>query len=129
MELDTALAVAEQEAAGEQNMELAALSPSELLAAHTHLVTWCDTKVKAVRAELNEYRENLSIAKKNGWRTSGLTRAVATAEKRIAYYEKIKIALNEWFKEQLAIDGADGNNKSHNQGADNNEPDPPPRQR
>lgn len=92
MELDTALAVAHEAEAG-ADMELIALAPSDLLAAQTNLVMWCDGKVTAIRREAVDLRENLKIAKDNKWRTNGLSSALARTEKRIPFYEKIKAAV------------------------------------
>jgi len=92
MQVETALAVA-AEADGHGNMELVALSPSDLLAAQTNLVNWCDGKVKSIRAELADLRANLRIAKENKWRTATLQSAVNRTEKRIPFYEKIKAAV------------------------------------
>jgi hypothetical protein len=92
MQIETALAVAHEAEAGE-NIELVALAPSDLLAAQTNLVNWCDGKVKAIRAEVKDLRENLRIAKESKWRTNGLASALSRAEKRIPFYEKIKMAV------------------------------------
>lgn len=92
MQLETALAVA-NEPPVEQNLELVALAPSDLLAAQTNLINWCDGKVAAIRQELADFRENLRIAKENKWRTGTLTTAVNRTEKRITFYEKIKAAV------------------------------------
>lgn len=92
MEVDTALALA-SEADSEGNIELVALAPSDLLAAQTNLVMWCDQKVKDIRHEADDLRENLKIAKENKWRTNGLASALNRAEKRIPFYEKIKAAV------------------------------------
>lgn len=93
MEMDTALAVAEAEQGGTDDMELVALTPSDLLAAQTNLVTWCDRKIKSIRTELSDLRENLRIAKESKWRTSGLSAAINRAEKRIHFYDKINAAV------------------------------------
>lgn len=93
MEMDTALALASQEAHVENNIELVALAPSDLLAAQTNLVNWCDHKTQALHLEAAEARENLRIAKDNKWRTTGLQNAATRAEKRIVFYEKIKAAV------------------------------------
>lgn len=92
MNMDTALAVAAEAEAG-ADIELVALAPSDLLAAQTNLVLWCDGKVTAIRRELKDLRENLKIAKDNKWRTSGLASAAMRSEKRIGFYEKIKLAV------------------------------------
>lgn len=92
MEMDTALAVAAEAEAG-ANIELVALAPSDLLAAQTNLVMWCDGKVTAIRREADDLRENLKIAKDNKWRTNGLASALSRTEKRIPFYEKIKAAV------------------------------------
>lgn len=92
MEVDTALALA-HEADIDGNIELVALAPSDLLAAQTNLVNWCDEKVKSIHREAADLRENLQIAKDNKWRTNGLSAALARAEKRVPFYEKIKAAV------------------------------------
>lgn len=93
MEVETALAVAEAEHGGPEDIELVALSPSDLLASQTNLVNWCDTKVKSIRAAVEDLRDNLRIAKENKWRTNGLASAMNREEKRIPFYEKIKLAV------------------------------------
>jgi hypothetical protein len=93
MEMDTALAVAEAEQSGVDDIELVALSPSDLLAAQTNLVNWCDGKVRTIRTELDDLRDNLRIAKESKWRWQGYASAISRAEKRILFYEKIKAAV------------------------------------
>lgn len=91
MNVDTALAVAVE--AEVPNLELVALAPSDLLAAQTNLVNWCDQKVTSIRAEVADLRENIRIAKENKWRTATLQSILNRTEKRIPYYEKIKLAV------------------------------------
>lgn len=93
MDMDTALAVAEAEQSGPDDLELVALSPGDLLAAQVSLVTWCDGKVTSIHAELTDLRENLRIAKESKWRWQGYATSISRAEKRVLFYEKIKAAV------------------------------------
>jgi len=93
MELDTALAVARESDGDVPQMELVALAPSDLLAAQTNLVNWCDAKTRSLHTEIADLRENLRIAKESKWRTAGLQSALNRAKRRVMFYDKIKAAV------------------------------------
>ncbi|HVQ14730.1 MAG TPA: hypothetical protein VMS40_14110, partial [Vicinamibacterales bacterium] len=71
-----------------------ALSPGEMPATQAALSEWCVGKAKALDQELDDLREHMLIATSNGWKLSGLQASIRRAEKRIAYYGKVKDAVD-----------------------------------
>ncbi len=75
------------------NLSLVALSPGEVPAAQTQLLDWCGLKLKDLGRSYRELATNLSIAKKNKWRHSGLQNALSRTKREIQYYFKIRAAV------------------------------------
>ena len=69
-----------------------AMTPEELEASRKTIVDFCDKKLSSLRKEIRELNENLTIAKKHGWRTVTLRSAVGRMTSRIKFYEKIRAA-------------------------------------
>ena len=76
-----------------KDLELTATIPSEMVASQQQLISWCDKKIVACRAESNELGEAVEHAKKNKWKSGTLQTQHQRAVKRVEYYEKIKAAL------------------------------------
>lgn len=76
-----------------QNDTLVAFSPKELQTCQSTLSEWCDKKMGFIKDEIFELKENLAIAQKNKWRSSGIANAVRRLQKRVLFYEKIKAAI------------------------------------
>lgn len=91
MELDTALDVAQHEV--NPDRELVALTPADMVPAQAELLSWCDHKILAVKAELADLETNLELATEHGWKHRSVEAALNRTAKRIAYYEKIKAAV------------------------------------
>lgn len=65
----------------------------EMAVAQQGLVGWAREKMKEAAEDRREIETNLELAKKNGWRTTGLQRAVRLARKQHEFYHKIAAAL------------------------------------
>lgn len=77
----------------EQDLNLVALSPTELPATQAALSEWCVQKQTALTTELTDLQEHLLIATANGWKLQGLKASIRRTEQRIQYYDKIKTAV------------------------------------
>lgn len=78
-----------------ENLSLVALTPAEMPVAQTALVEWCTRKIAHHEAEVADLRANHEIAKRNRWGSRGaLERTIKREEERIAYYGRIKAALD-----------------------------------
>lgn len=75
------------------NVFVMAKNPQEMRTAQFRLVTWAERKIKEEKAEHKDFQTNLHIATKNKWRTETLKRAVNRTQKKIEFYEKVKLAL------------------------------------
>lgn len=62
------------------------------------LVAWAENKVLEVVRERDDLQRNLDIAVQAGWSTAAIRRAIARAQKRIIFYDKIKAALEAGFQ-------------------------------
>lgn len=82
---------------GDQDIELTATAPLEMVNAQQKLITWCDTKLSFLKAESSELLEATDHAKKMKWKSGTLQRQYEKSLKKISYYEKIKAALLEGF--------------------------------
>lgn len=70
-----------------------AREPAEMQQAQSSLILWSDAKAVGVQAEIAECREQLAIARKNGWQTAAWERQLKRAGKRYQFYRKLKAAL------------------------------------
>lgn len=80
-----------------QDIELTATIPIEMINAQQQLIVWCDGKLKALRFESAELNGATEHAKKMKWKFSTLQSQYNKSVKRIQYYEKIKAALLEGY--------------------------------
>lgn len=77
----------------QKHMIVAAQNPKEMLIAQHSLVEWAKREIVDNKAEFEELKTNLEIAKKNGWRTVTLKNSLVRSQKRINFFEKIEAAL------------------------------------
>lgn len=75
------------------DLALVALTPADMAPAQAELLTWCDRKVAAVKAELADLEANLEIATASGWKHASVVASINRAAKRVLYYEKIQAAV------------------------------------
>lgn len=80
-----------------KDIELTATIPLEMVNAQQKLITWCDMKLGALRADSTELLEATEHAKKMKWKSGTLQRQYEKSLKRVSYYAKIKAALLEGF--------------------------------
>jgi len=72
---------------------LVALTPADMVPAQHELLTWCDRKVAAVKAELADLEANLELATAHGWKHASVAASLNRTAKRVTYYEKLKAAV------------------------------------
>lgn len=73
---------------------LIARDPAEMQKAQGALVLWARSKIHEYEAEVAEVKQSLEIAKKRKWRTSNIKRQLTRSTKRLAFYHKVKAALD-----------------------------------
>lgn len=76
-----------------EDIALTATLPSEMVASQVELIAWCDRKVAVIQDEVRELYDSYERAKKMKWKSEPLKNLRRSASKRLAYYEKVKIAL------------------------------------
>lgn len=79
------------------DLNLVALSPIDLAPTQTSLSAWCTEKIALLKNELAELDEHLLIAKSNGWKLSALNASLNRTAKRVTYYEKLQLAVQEGY--------------------------------
>lgn len=72
---------------------LVALTPADMVPAQAELLTWCDRKILAVKAELADLETNLELATEHGWKHTSVAASLNRTAKRVLYYEKLKAAV------------------------------------
>lgn len=72
---------------------LYARSQTEMNKAQEQLVAWSELKVRGLRKELKEAKENLDIATKRKWKKAPFESIVGRVGKRVTFYEKVEAAL------------------------------------
>lgn len=70
-----------------------ALSPAEMTTAHGGMLQWATSKVREMKAEVEEFQAEADLAKANKWRSGGFERHKKISERRLLFYEKIIEAL------------------------------------
>lgn len=75
------------------NIEVAALTPTEMVPAQHDLIGWCGRKIQALADERDELELHQKLALENGWKTSVVNANVSRTVRRIKYYEKMRAAL------------------------------------
>ena len=78
-------------------LRLVATDPAQLQQSQKQLIAWCDRKIRAVREEAREFRQNLDVAKASKWNTARPKAYLRLAEGRLTFYRKIKDALEAGF--------------------------------
>jgi hypothetical protein len=89
--------MAETETLEPEDLTVVALTPSEMVPAQAQLTAWCDRKIIALRAELQDLEANLELATEHGWKHTTVASTLNRTAKRIQYYEKVKAALDAGF--------------------------------
>lgn len=75
------------------DLNLVALSPSDVGPAQAQLVDWCYRKMRALGHEYVEMLQNVTVAKKQNWKRTHLQRAAGLLKRRIQYYQKMRSAV------------------------------------
>jgi hypothetical protein len=70
----------------------------EMVREQERLVTWAEGKIVDEVKERDDLQRNLDVAVQAGWSTAAIRRAIARAQKRIIYYDKIKAALEAGYQ-------------------------------
>lgn len=70
-----------------------ARDPAEMTVAQQAQIAWAEHRIVLKTKERDELQQNLDIAHENKWRTSTLKSAVARAQKKVEFYEKVRDAL------------------------------------
>ena len=71
-----------------------AKNAADMKVAQENLSAWVGAKVEEAKLELDEMNDNLAIARRSKWKTSGLQTAASRALKTFSFYEKIKAAVD-----------------------------------
>lgn len=74
------------------NRQLVALTPGDIVPAQRELVDWCTAKMRELGRDYRDLNDNLTIAKRNRWRTTALIPAVRKLKQRIQFYQKMRAA-------------------------------------
>lgn len=75
------------------DIELTAMLPVEMVESQKQLIAWCEKKINVIRIESQEMLEACQHARKMKWKHKPFERLYYSAERRLAYYEKVKGAL------------------------------------
>jgi hypothetical protein len=76
-----------------EDVVVLARNPTEVLEAQGQLLTWADSRVSALKVELEEAEDNLAQAKKLKIRTQPWAKQVTKASQAVVYYEKLRLAI------------------------------------
>ncbi|NIT77296.1 MAG: hypothetical protein GWN58_22855 [Anaerolineae bacterium] len=79
------------------SMVVLAQNPVQMREAQAQMVAWAKGKVAKAQQEVAELEENLAIAKKRKWRQSTLKAAITRARRRVEFYYKTQLALEEGY--------------------------------
>jgi hypothetical protein len=77
----------------DDDINVLALTPAEMVPAQSALVAWCGRKIQALSDEADELELHHKLAMENGWKTSVVTASLNRTARRITYYTKMKAAL------------------------------------
>ena len=70
-----------------------ATSPKDMEAGQRSFILWAARKIQAIKKDIAEAQEQLSICIEKKWKTDAWRKQVAKAERRAEFYRKIKMAL------------------------------------
>jgi len=76
---------------------LVAKNPQEMESAQGDLIQWAVTRLEELQAEFDDMEAAYNNARKNHWRASPMRRQMTRIRRRINYYTKVKMALEEGF--------------------------------
>lgn len=76
-----------------EDVTFMAKSPAEMEKSQRDLILWCQRKIVAEIGLLRDAEGNLQEAKNAKWKSSGWARRVRIATLRVAFYKKVKAAL------------------------------------
>lgn len=91
--MDTTDLVTTTEGATAPSNILVALSPHDLPAQQTQLLTWVRAKIAELARDRSDLTDNIRVAKNNAWAFQSLDRAAKKLDGRITYYQKILAAV------------------------------------
>ena len=80
-----------------KNIEVIALRPYDIPAAQKHLSSWCEAKIAEIKTEVANLNESIAVARRTKMRTSNLIAHKNMTERRITFYEKVKMAIDEGY--------------------------------
>ncbi len=70
-----------------------ATSPKDMEAGQRSLILWAARKIQAIKTEITEAAQQLTLHKEKKWNTEGWRNEIAKKERRAEFYRKIKMAL------------------------------------
>lgn len=76
-----------------EDIALTATLPSEMVESQSQLIDWCSRKIVVCQDEVRELYDAYERAKKMKWKFEPLRNLWRNASKKLAYYEKVKVAL------------------------------------
>lgn len=74
-----------------------ATNPADMVGAQKSLILWSARKIMAAKEDLKEAETNLEAARTHRWSTKGWERQVKKASRRMEFYRKIKLALENGY--------------------------------
>ncbi len=75
------------------NIEVTASNPDEMVQSQHSLIAWCAQKIETVKTEASELEESYHSAVEKKWASNTLKKHWHLAVKRVQFFEKIKAAL------------------------------------
>lgn len=97
MNEETAVATIPQTVPAPVDVQLTATEPDEIAAAQTSLIAWATQKIASLQAEHKDLSDAYDNAVEHKWAASPLKRQVDKTQKRIEFYEKMKVALEHGY--------------------------------
>jgi hypothetical protein len=76
-----------------EDIALTATLPTEMVRSQQELIVWCEKKISVCQYECRETYDAYERAKKMKWKDAPLRNLWRSASQRLAYYEKVKAAL------------------------------------
>jgi hypothetical protein len=77
----------------DNNLQLTALLPDQMMEAQSNLISWCDRKISSVEAEVTELAASIEHARKSKWSLKTLKSQHSKAVKRVTFFVKMREAL------------------------------------
>lgn len=79
------------------NLQVVAETPGEMAQAQQFIINWCNQRIATIHREREEAQENFEIARKAKWRSQPWRNIVTRCERRLRFYEKVKLACQEGY--------------------------------